>query len=48
MENSKYSDERFIDVMVSYHQGAVEMARVALETGEHEEIMQLSRGDTKL
>lgn len=42
MENGSYSDERFIDAMVPHHQGAVEMARVALENAEHEEIRQLS------
>jgi uncharacterized protein (DUF305 family) len=43
MENGKYSDERFIDAMVPHHQGAIEMARVALENAEHEEIKELSR-----
>jgi uncharacterized protein (DUF305 family) len=43
MENGRYSDERFIDAMVPHHQGAVEMARVALENAEHEEIRELSR-----
>jgi len=41
-ENGRYSDERFIDAMVPHHQGAVEMAEVALENAEHEEIKQLS------
>jgi uncharacterized protein (DUF305 family) len=41
-ENGKYSDERFIDAMVPHHQGAVEMARVALRNAEHDEIIQLS------
>jgi uncharacterized protein (DUF305 family) len=43
MENGRYSDERFIDAMVPHHQGAVEMARVALRNAEHEEIKQLSQ-----
>jgi uncharacterized protein (DUF305 family) len=43
MENGKYSDRAFIDAMVPHHQGAVEMAQVALENAEHEEIKQLSR-----
>jgi len=43
MENSKYSDEAFIDDMVPHHQGAVEMAEVALENAEHEEIRRLAR-----
>jgi uncharacterized protein (DUF305 family) len=42
-EDGKYSDKAFIDAMVPHHQGAVEMARVALENAEHEEIKQLSR-----
>jgi len=43
MENGKYSDRHFIDAMVPHHQGAVEMARVALENAEHQEIKELSR-----
>ena len=43
MENGKYSDRRFIDAMVPHHQGAVEMAEVALPNAEHEQIKQLSR-----
>ena len=42
MENGRYSDRRFIDAMVPHHQGAVEMAEVALENAEHEEIRQLA------
>jgi uncharacterized protein (DUF305 family) len=42
MENGRYSDERFIDAMVPHHQGAVEMAQVALKNAEHEEVKQLS------
>jgi uncharacterized protein (DUF305 family) len=42
MENGKYSDERFIDAMVPHHQGAIEMAEVALKNAEHEEIKELS------
>jgi uncharacterized protein (DUF305 family) len=42
MENGKYSDERFIDAMVPHHQGAIEMAKVALNHAEHEEIKELS------
>ena len=42
MENGKYSDERFIDAMVPHHEGAVEMARVALKNAEHEKIKQLA------
>src|SRR5215212_1702690 len=43
MENGKYSDKAFIDAMVPHHQGAIEMARVALKNAEHEEIKELSR-----
>jgi uncharacterized protein (DUF305 family) len=43
MENGRYSDRRFIDAMVPHHQGAIEMAEVALKNAEHEEIKQLSR-----
>jgi uncharacterized protein (DUF305 family) len=43
MKDGKYSDERFIDAMVPHHEGAVEMARVALKNAEHEEIRELSR-----
>jgi uncharacterized protein (DUF305 family) len=43
MENGEYSDKAFIDAMVPHHQGAVEMAEVALQNAEHEDIKQLSR-----
>ena len=43
MENGKYSDEAFIDAMVPHHQGAVDMARVALKNADHEEIEELAR-----
>ena len=42
MENGQYSDERFIDAMVPHHQGAIEMAQVALENAEHSEILALA------
>lgn len=42
MEDGEYSDERFIDAMVPHHQGAVEMAEVALNNAEHEEIRALA------
>jgi uncharacterized protein (DUF305 family) len=42
MEDGRYSDERFIDAMVPHHQGAVEMAEVALKNAEHEEIRSLA------
>ncbi len=43
MEDGEYSDERFIDLMVPHHQGAVDMADVALQNAEHKEIGTLSR-----
>src|SRR5215204_3778882 len=43
MQNGEYSDKRFIDAMVPHHQGAIEMAEVALDNAEHEEIKDLSR-----
>jgi len=43
VQDGKYSARRFIDAMVPHHQGAVAMARVALENAEHEEIKELSR-----
>lgn len=42
MEDGKYSDKRFIDAMVPHHQGAVEMAEVALKKAEHKETKQLA------
>ncbi len=43
MENGEYSDEAFLDAMVPHHQGAVEMAEVAQNNAEHEEIERLAR-----
>jgi uncharacterized protein (DUF305 family) len=42
MENGEYSDERFIDAMIPHHQGAIEMAQVALENAVHPEILDLA------
>ena len=42
MEDGEYSDRRFIDAMVPHHEGAVEMAEVALEEAEHAEIKRLA------
>jgi len=42
MNDGEYSDRAFIDGMVLHHQGAVEMAQVALKNAEHEEIATLS------
>lgn len=42
--NGEYSDAAFVDAMVPHHEGAVEMALVALENAEHEEIRTLAQG----
>jgi len=41
--DGEYSDAAFLDAMVPHHQGAVEMAKVALVNAEHEEIRTLAR-----
>jgi uncharacterized protein (DUF305 family) len=41
-EDGRYSDRAFIDAMVPHHQGAVEMAEVALDNAEHREIRDLA------
>jgi uncharacterized protein (DUF305 family) len=41
--NGEYSDVAFIDALVPHHEGAVEMAQVALKNAEHEEIKRLAR-----
>ena len=43
MLNSEYSDAAFVDAMVPHHEGAVEMAKVALDNAEHEEIRTLAQ-----
>ena len=35
-------DQRFIEAMISHHQGAIAMAEMALEQAEHEEIRMLA------
>ncbi len=39
----EYSDKAFIDAMVPHHEGAVDMAKVALKNAQHEQVKQLSR-----
>ncbi|PLS86283.1 MAG: DUF305 domain-containing protein [Actinobacteria bacterium] len=41
--NGEYSDAAFVDSMIPHHEGAVEMAEVALQNAKHEEIRTLSR-----
>ena len=41
--NGEYSDAAFVDAMVPHHQSAVEMAEVALDNAEREEIKTLAR-----
>lgn len=40
--DGEYSDERFVDMMAAHHRMAIEMAKVARENGEHEEVGQLA------
>ncbi len=42
MPNGRYSDKAFIDAMVPHHEGAVEMAQVALKHAGHPEIEELA------
>jgi uncharacterized protein (DUF305 family) len=42
MPNGEYSDKAFIDAMVPHHEGAVEMAEVALKQAEHPEIKEVA------
>jgi uncharacterized protein (DUF305 family) len=39
---SKPFDQRFIEAMISHHQGAIEMAQMAQQMAEHEEIRTLA------
>ena len=41
--NGEYSDAAFVDSMVPHHEGAVEMAEVALDSAEREEIRTLAQ-----
>lgn len=41
-KNGRYSDERFIDEMVPHHRNAVDMAEVALNNAEHQEVEELA------
>lgn len=42
MPNGEYSDRAFIDAMVPHHEGAVDMAQVALKRAEHPEVSNLA------
>ncbi len=37
-DDTKPFDQRFLEAMISHHQGAIEMAEMAQQMGEHEEI----------
>ena len=41
--DGEYSDAAFVDEMIPHHEGAIEMAEVALSNAEHEEIRTLAR-----
>jgi uncharacterized protein (DUF305 family) len=43
MTNGEYSDAAFVDAMVSHHEGAIEMAQVALKNAEHEKTRKLAQ-----
>jgi uncharacterized protein (DUF305 family) len=42
VQNGRYSDERFIDMMVPHHLMAIQMAQIAQKQGEHAQIKQLA------
>ena len=42
MVDGEYSDEAFIDAMVPHHRGAIDMAKVALDNAEHQQIQSLA------
>jgi uncharacterized protein (DUF305 family) len=42
MESNTAVDAQFIDSMIEHHQGAIDMAEVALEQAEHEELRALA------
>src|ERR1043165_8237531 len=42
VQNGHYSDERFIDMMVTHHLMAIQMAQLAQRQGEHAQIKQLA------
>lgn len=41
--NGEYSDVAFVDAMIPHHEGALEMAEVAPDNAEHEEIRTLAQ-----
>jgi uncharacterized protein (DUF305 family)/Spy/CpxP family protein refolding chaperone len=41
-DDSKPFDQRFIEAMISHHQGAIDMAKMAQQMAEHEEIKTLA------
>lgn len=43
MPNGEYSDAAFVDAMVPHHEGAVEIAQVALKNAEHAKTRQLAQ-----
>jgi uncharacterized protein (DUF305 family) len=43
MPDGEYSDAAFLDAMVPHHEGAVEMAKVALKNAEHEKTRSLAQ-----
>lgn len=43
LESARSFDRTFIDMMVPHHQGAIRMARIELERGEHSRLMSIAR-----
>ena len=41
-DESKPFDQRFMEAMISHHQGAIDMAQMALQMAEHQEIKTLA------
>ena len=43
VHNGEYSDLRFVNMMSAHHAMAVSMAEVAVEKGEHNELVQFAK-----
>ena len=43
VHNGEYSDLRFVNMMSAHHAMAVSMAEVAVEKGEHSELVQFAK-----
>lgn len=43
IHNGEYSDFRFIDMMAAHHSMAISMAEVAVDKGEHQELVKFAK-----